>query len=199
MGEVRRADRSDVPAIAATLSRAFADDPVATYVFPGAAEREDRLRRFFSLQLRHNYLPRGEVYTVTDRLGAALWLPPSPPASEVGDLLAHLSLVLILAGRLLAMRRLSVLLASHHPRRPHYYLGTIGTDPARQHRGVGSALLGPVLDRCDTDSVPAYLECSKLENVAFYRAHGFEVSEEVTAPLGGPPLWLMWRDVRASV
>jgi GNAT superfamily N-acetyltransferase len=184
--------------MAAMLGRAFVDDPVAAYVFPGAPGREDRLRRFFELQLRHNYLPRGEVYTVPGWLGAALWLPPSPAASSVADVLAHLSLVLILAGRLLAMRRLSVLLAGHHPRRPHYYLGTIGTEPAHQHQGVGSALLDPVLHRCDSDGVPAYLECSKLENVSFYRSHGFEVAEEVTAPLGGPTLWLMWRDSPAS-
>jgi GNAT superfamily N-acetyltransferase len=180
------------------LGRAFCDDPIAAYIFPEPHGREERLRRFFALQLRHNYLARGEVYTVDGNSAAALWMPPSPPAARLVDALAHVPLLLLLAGRFLATRRLSLLLASHHPKARHYYLGTIGADPARQGRGLGSALLSPVLARCDTRQLPAYLECSKRENVAFYGRHGFVVTGEVAAPDGGPPLWLMWREPFAS-
>ncbi|MHB1599037.1 MAG: GNAT family N-acetyltransferase [Acidimicrobiales bacterium] len=194
MGEVRLARRGDVPAVAAALGRAFADDPVAAYIFPDASHREERLSRFFCVQLLHNYLPRGEVYTVSGGVAAALWMPPAPLAPRTRDVLAHLRLVPLLSGRFLATRRLSMLLAARHPSSRHYYLGTIGTDPARQRRGVGSALLAPVLERCDADRLPAYLECSKRENVEFYGRHGFVVTGEVAAPGGGPPLWLMWRE-----
>jgi GNAT superfamily N-acetyltransferase len=180
--------------MAAALGRAFAADPVASYIFPEADSREARLRRFFSLQLRHNYLPRGEVYTVNGGSAAALWMPPNPNDASVGDVLAHLRLLPLLASRFFATRRLSLMLAAHHPRGRHYYLGTIGTEPAYQGHGVGSALLAPVLARCDTTQVPAYLECSRPENVAFYVRHGFAVTMEVAAPRGGPPLWLMWRE-----
>lgn len=194
MPEVREAEPADVPVVAETLGRAFADDPVAAYIFPDHERREERLRRFFALQLRHNYLPRGEVYTVGTCLAAALWLPPSPRTVGLLDVLAHAPLVPLLAGRFLATRELSLLLSSRHPRASHYYLGTIGTDPSCQGRGVGSALLAPVLTRCDESGLPAYLECSKRENLRFYGHHGFAVTGEVAAPGGGPPLWLMWRD-----
>ena len=48
-----------------------------------------------------------------------------------------------------------------HPREPHHYLALIGTDPAHQGRGIGTALLEPVLARCDAEGLPAYLESSK--------------------------------------
>lgn len=194
--EVRRAGAPDASWVAALLGRAFVGDPVASYIFPAAGAREARLRRFFELQLRHNYLVRGEVYVLGRGVAAAMWMPPRPEEPRTRDVLAHLSLLPLLGSRFLATRELSLMLADRHPRAPHYYLGTIGTDPPHQHRGAGSRLLAPVLDRCDAALVPAYLECSRQENVAFYSRHGFEVSEQVVAPGSGPPLWLMWREPR---
>jgi ribosomal protein S18 acetylase RimI-like enzyme len=81
----------------------------------------------------------------------------------------------------------------HHPGTPHWYLGVLGIDPDHQGKGLGSELLGPVLQRCDTDGLGAYLESSKQANLAFYGRHGFEVTDKIT--LGkGPPIWGMWRD-----
>ena len=82
-----------------------------------------------------------------------------------------------------------------HPPAPHYYLAVLGTDPEAQGRGVGSALMRPVLDACDRDGIPAYLESSKERNIDFYARHGFRVTEEVRMPKG-PPVWPMWRDPR---
>jgi len=82
------------------------------------------------------------------------------------------------------------------PRGPHWYLATLGTDPPRQGRGVGSALLCDVLRRCDEEGLLAYLESSKERNVAFYRRHRFEVTGEIQVPGGGPRLWLMGREPR---
>ena len=61
-----------------------------------------------------------------------------------------------------------------HPSEPHYYLEFIGTDPAHQGKGMGTQLITPMVERCDTEGVPAYLESSNLRNVPFYARHGFE-------------------------
>ncbi|MEO0714891.1 MAG: GNAT family N-acetyltransferase, partial [Pseudomonadota bacterium] len=45
---------------------------------------------------------------------------------------------------------------------------------ASRGKGVGKALLAPVLAACDRDGVPVYLENSNPANAGFYRAHGFE-------------------------
>jgi ribosomal protein S18 acetylase RimI-like enzyme len=68
-------------------------------------------------------------------------------------------------------------------------------DPAAQGRGLGTAVLAPVLEECDRDGVGAYLESSKESNVAYYARFGFRITEELRLPRG-PRLWLMWRDAR---
>jgi GNAT superfamily N-acetyltransferase len=83
----------------------------------------------------------------------------------------------------------------HRPRDPHWYLAILGTDPAQQGRGLGTAVLEPILRRCDANGLGAYLESSKEANVPWYERHGFELTEVLEHP-GGPSLWLMWRDPR---
>jgi hypothetical protein len=53
-----------------------------------------------------------------------------------------------------------------------------------------------VLDHCDDEGLPAYLESSKERNVPFYSRHGFKVVKEVPIPGGGPKIWTMWREPR---
>lgn len=189
---MRPGTTAEVAALSQMLARAFVSDPVASYVFPAPNVRHDQLRRFFALQLRRSYLPRGQVWVSDGLEGAALWLPPDLGAPRISDALWPLLLAASLGARLRTARRLGRLLAERHPVYPHWYLGTIGVEPIYQGHGIGSALLGPVLDVCDARRTGAYVECSRLENVAFYTRHGFALTEQIVAP-GGPPLWLMWR------
>ena len=86
----------------------------------------------------------------------------------------------------------SMTILCHRLRAPHYYLAALGTDPPHQGKGVGSALIEPVLARADREGIPAYLESSKETNVPFYRKHGFEVVQELAVP-NGPRVWAMLR------
>lgn len=193
MHEVRLAQRADAAPLAGMLARAFASDPVSSYLFPDPHARSGALARFFTVQLRRNYLLRGEVWVEGSLRGAALWMPPTPlrPAT-LGEVAVHLGLLAVFREHFGTARRLARLLAERHPRTVHYYLGTLGTEPACQRQGIASALLAPVLARCDAEGVPAYLESSRVENVPFYEARGFAVVETVDVP-SGPRLWLMWR------
>jgi GNAT superfamily N-acetyltransferase len=80
-----------------------------------------------------------------------------------------------------------------HPRQRHYYLPYIGVRPAAQGRGLGTALLQPVLERCDRERLPAYLEASSPDNARLYRRLGFTTLETIR-PLGSPPIELMIRN-----
>ena len=184
----------DVPAAAASLVRAFYEDPVLVYMFPDPRTRAKDLSRFFSFQLRRTYLSRGVAYTTEECRSIALWLPPRSKPPGLRDVVAQLPVIFVLGRRAGAALRLVQLVEARHPRAPHYYLGGLGTDPPWQGKGLGSAVLRPVLDICDREGVPAYLESSRESNISFYRRHGFEVTDEVSVPDGSVRLWLMWRE-----
>jgi GNAT superfamily N-acetyltransferase len=194
---IRRADTGDARVLAEALARAFDDDPLMTFIVPDDRIRRRRLPRLFRASLQRQYLPLGEVYTTGDVAGGSMWSPPGrwrpPPAVVVRSLPG---LILALGSRLPRALWAVSAVERVHPVEPHWYLAVLGTDPPRQGRGIGSALLAPVLDRCDHDGVPAYLESSKESNLAFYARHGFEVTGTIDVPEGGPRLWLMWREPR---
>lgn len=193
----RRVSPDDIGALSRRLADAFLEDPVSVYLFPSEGSREARLRRYFAWQLRRVFIPKGEAWTTEDLAGASLWMPPRQRPPEISEGLGQLIPVMMILGRRTGRAlRLVEQLEARHPKTTHYYLGTIGTDPARQRHGVGSALLSVVLDRLDREEMPAYLESSREENLSFYHRHGFEVSGEVTAA-PGVHLWLMWRRPRS--
>jgi GNAT superfamily N-acetyltransferase len=194
---VRKATTADVPPLAEALARAFVDDPVMSFLLPGGRRRFRRIRALFDIQLRHVQLPHDECYTTADLAGGALWSPPDRWRMPLAAVLRSLPRVIPVLGRQLpvAVKAISAV-ERQHPRTPHWYLAVLGTEPARQGKGVGSALLQPVLERCDRDAIPAYLESSKESNLAFYARHGFEVTGRIELPAGGPPVWPMWREPR---
>jgi GNAT superfamily N-acetyltransferase len=196
--DVRRATSAEVGALAATLARAFDDDPVTLFLFPNERRRRRVLPRYFSILLHHAFLPSGEVWTTPALDGGAMWTPPAQRRPGFRDFLRFAPMAPVIGWRLPAAVRVMQAVEHHHPPAPHWYLAVVGTDPPAQGRGIGSALLTPVLDRCDAEGVGAYLESSKESNVPFYVRHGFQVTKTIDLPGGGPRLWLMWREPRAG-
>jgi ribosomal protein S18 acetylase RimI-like enzyme len=197
-GAVRQATAADTDAISRSLARAFEDDPVWQFLVTNPTHRLERCEVVFSTMLRVQHVAHGACYTDPARVGAAIWDPPGQwRMSPVQLLRGTIGFVRGFRSDLVrALRTLSVV-ERRHPRTPHYYLAILGTDPDHQGKGIGSALLGPVLSDCDTDGMGAYLESSKESNIPFYRRHGFEVTGEIELP-GGPMIWPMWRDPRPS-
>jgi ribosomal protein S18 acetylase RimI-like enzyme len=198
MGEtgVRKATAADVPLLARTLGRAFHDDPALAWANPHAGRRQRDGERYFAAVLKSSYMPKGEVYVTGDGLGVAVWAPPERWETSTRAALALLPLMLTSCRTKLprALKMVSLMEAKHRQRtEPHYYLPFIGTDPDGRGRGRGSALLTSMLDRCDEEGRPAYLEATSIQNQALYRRHRFEVLEELHWPGGGPPFWPMWR------
>lgn len=197
---VRGARRSDIPALARVLGRAFHDDPVFCWMQPDAARRTAALPGFFAALARHHFLAASgvEVAVSSDGVGAAaLWDPPGRWEQTPREQIAMLpAAIRAFRGRLGAGRVLTDRMKAVHPEEPHWYLAVIGSDPAVRGGGFGAALMRSRLDRCDAEGAPAYLESSNIDNVPYYHRFGFEVTGEIVIPDGGPTLWCMWRPPR---
>jgi GNAT superfamily N-acetyltransferase len=197
---IRAATRADVRGLAATMARAFGDDPLMMWIFPDAALRRRRLPLLFAVLLRRYYLASRATELVADGgeiLGGAMWAPPGQwPPPVLRQLAAVPSMARALGGRLSVASETSSVIARSHPDGPHWYLSGIGTEPAVQGTGVGGLLLTSRLRRCDAAGMPVYLESSKRSNVGYYERFGFAVSGEIQVPGGGPTLWPMTRPPR---
>jgi GNAT superfamily N-acetyltransferase len=192
---VRKASANDVPRLAAALARAFYDDPVFQWIVPDESERLERSERGFAFYLKKVYLPQDECYTTEDQAGGALWLPPGKwHLGPLAQLRLLPGMIGALGRRLPQVLRAVATVESKHPRSEHYYLGFVGVEPAMQGKGRGTALMRPILERCDREGLPAYLEATTPRNLACYERQGFRVTEEFTFPRGGPPSWRMWRE-----
>jgi GNAT superfamily N-acetyltransferase len=182
---------ADVNPVAETLAQAFLTDPVLSWCYPDRNRRAAILPQLFGV-VADAYLPHGSIYTTSNHAAAAVWVPPGTEVdqerlmSQLGEMSGQD------ADRLYALFEL---LEAHHPhdRSPHQYLFLLGTRPAWQSQGLGSRLLRVVLDDCDRDGTPAYLEATSERNKRLYERHGFEVTEVVRPP-DGPDIWCMWRN-----
>jgi GNAT superfamily N-acetyltransferase len=197
---VRPATRADAAGLAATMARAFDDDPLMMWIFPEEAMRRRRLPLLFATLLRRYYLASNATDLVASGdqiLGGAMWVPPGrwpPPVWR--QLAAVPGMVRALGGQLPVASEASSAIARLHPAGPLWYLSGIGTEPAQQRTGVGGLLLASRLERCDAAGMPAYLESSKRSNVGYYERFGFAVTGEIQVPGGGPRLWPMTRPPR---
>jgi ribosomal protein S18 acetylase RimI-like enzyme len=203
MSAVRLATTDEIPELAAVLARAFAHDPFYAWMAGDAPERGQRMRDGWSGILLYGSAHLAHTYTTDDLAGVAIWLPPGHRGPSLLDSLRQLPALARLAGwgRLRKIGDAMATLEEHrhrHAPSPHFYLSALGVDPERQGEGVGTALLRPVLDRCDRDGTPAYLETAVARNVLLYERLGFGVVEEVDLPGTDIHGWLMVRKPRAS-
>ncbi len=207
---VREATDRDIPAVVAVLAEAFHDDPVLAFVLGEGSASEaprgpsDRHGALLTAFLANRVLGgRGlDHVLVADgadgRIGAAaIWLAPHGPDDPEPDLaMARAVNELALGEDVLAARIEALMpLFTASPTTPSWYLFLVGTLPSARGRGLASALITEVTDRCDAEGIGAHLESSDPANVPLYERHGFAVIAEVAIE-GGPTVPVMWRDPR---
>jgi GNAT superfamily N-acetyltransferase len=188
-----------VPAVADAVARGFQDNEIWAWTIPDERRRARLLPRFYRARLRHLYLPRGEAWTVPGQRGGAMWLAPGEPRHRLRDELAKMAALGPAFGLEGARRGRAFddLTAAHAPTEPHFYLEVLSVDPGHQRSGYGAAMLRPLLERCDAERAPAYLETNRESNLPYYNRFGFELLRKVHLE-GGPPVWLMWREPGAG-
>ena len=197
-------DRSEFSGIVAVAARAFWSDPLFDFLAGGDLLEEYRiLPHVFGAAMKDLRAPTAQMFVVDSPEGPrgfAGWLGPGTfPRSRVDRHRRDLRAAAVL-GRLHHRRAAAALLREverRHPADDHWYLALLATDPTRQGRGLGTALLGPILGRCDAEGQPAYTETQKEDNVAWYARSGFALIDEVHVR-GTPTIWRLWRDPKPT-
>jgi GNAT superfamily N-acetyltransferase len=182
-------DGSRMPAAAAMLARAFHDDPLMRYAIPDPDERARLLPALYKRMIRFGMLA-GEVYATAaaDEVeatagagdGVAIWLPPNAKWSREHIEASGMHEFATLIGNDAYQRYREVVGREWQARErditgPCWYLFILGVEPRVQRRGLGGALMRPILERADIEQLACYLETENERNVAFYLKQRFEL------------------------
>ncbi|MER6999611.1 GNAT family N-acetyltransferase [Streptomyces sp. NPDC000410] len=194
---IRQAGRGDRDTVVGLLDEAFMHDPVSSWVFPDEDDRRKVHGAFLGVFL-DSALAGGWVDMTEDGTAAALWLHvPAGPPEEDDDTPVRMREIAgpeneraELVGRLTG--------EAHPHDRAHAYLMLIAVSPRHQGRGLGTALILPVLERCDRDGVPAYLEASSERSSRLYERLGFAFTGRTVDLPDGPHMYPMWREPGAG-
>jgi len=200
MTTVRAATAADRATLAAALASAFSKDPLFSWMAGAGPNRPlgPKMRVMFDAFLKLD-LRRSDHLVFTDEvgIGAAVWKHPNKWKMPTGDTVRTLPAMLrVLGTKTPRMIGAITAIEKVHPKEEHYYLEALGTQQDMQSKGVGSAVIRHMLDRCDAEGLPAYLESSNPRNIPFYARHGFESTGEIVVGKGAPTVTAMWRDPR---
>ncbi|HEU4321939.1 MAG TPA: GNAT family N-acetyltransferase [Roseiflexaceae bacterium] len=185
------------PRAVGVLARAFWDDPLAQYITPRVPQRR-RLVSLFDIVLRYGLL-FGEVYCTPGIRGIAIGIPPRNFRINIGRIL-HVGLwrlpLSVGLPPLVRLMRSLIEMEHLHTRNvgpDHWYLFYLAVDPPYQKRGLGAALIQPILDRAAQEGLACYLETTNPRNVPFYQRCGFKIIDDIQLQ-GGVPCKTMRRD-----
>jgi ribosomal protein S18 acetylase RimI-like enzyme len=185
---------------AEVVAAAFYDYPMFTFYFPDPQRRTRHLAWYLGNVL-NCALRYGEVYATPELSGVIFSLPPGhTKISELeyirnGFLLAPLRLGFANFQR---SQECEAFVGLTHEKimqqRPHSYLWGLAVDPGQKRRGIGTALLQPMIAKADAEKLPIYLETHDERNVAYYQQTGFELVRTDRIPKYDLPIWCMLRE-----
>lgn len=188
MNIATKADKENVIEI---LSASFDDNLSINYVVKQGPGREQRIKYLMSYSF-DVCLEKGIIYLSNDKTACAMILYSEKKGSILKTIIRDVKLGMYCIGlrNVVKVLKREKYLKKHHPGEPFYYLWFIGVHPDFQNRGLGSAFFNQVLELCDGNSRPVYLETSVLRNLPWYEKYGFRIFKELTL---GYKLYLMIR------
>ncbi len=153
-------DPEQIPAAGELLARSLFEDDLARHMYPDEDERQAYIPWHFSAVVRYGVLFGRVLTNAGDPRGVAVWLPPGESAmTENRIVAAGLDASPAVLGEeafgrfMSAMEHIEPFHEQDVPER-HWYLALLGVDPDHAGKGIGSALLAPVLAEADKGRLP---------------------------------------------
>jgi GNAT superfamily N-acetyltransferase len=198
--EIIKLDPHQKKKAAAVVAAAFYDYPMFKFYFPDP-KRRTRYLPWYLENVLNCALRYGEVYTTPDISGVIFTLPPGHTKISEWEYIQN---GFLLTPFLLGFQNYKQSMdceyfvgATHEKllkNRPHIYLWGLVVDPAYQAKGIGNALMQPLLGKADTQKLPVYLETHDEKNVAYYQRSGFYLIHTDRIPKHELPIWCMLRE-----
>jgi GNAT superfamily N-acetyltransferase len=186
------------------LTQAFLPDALCVYTFPDLEARTRAFSHFFLASVREGAFLHSVYSTVGQTEGVAVWSAPNAHELTLEQReQTGFNQMEEQFGTEPYKRFIDVFSAISHAHthampEPHWYLSLLGVSPRSQGRGIGSALLAPVLQQADKEGIPCYLETFRARNVTFYQHHGFHITESGIEPQSQISYWAMRREPQTS-
>ena len=159
---LRIAADADAERCLAVLTLAFGSDPPCRWAWPEPQQYLESFPRY-ARALVDSALKHGTVHYAEGFSGVALSRPPGVEPDEAA--LMGVLQETVAEERQGALFALAEQFRAFRPPEVHCYLQLIGVDPAHQGKGIGSALLGQILNDCDAQRLSAYLEATSPRNL----------------------------------
>jgi len=198
--EIVKLDPVYIQKASTVLSAAFFNYPMFVFYFPDPKRRARYLPWYFR-NILNCAMRYGEAYTTPEISGVIFTLPPGHTKFTLWEYIQN---GFLLTPFFLGFRNFKQSMDCESfvaytqerlmKNRPHYYLWGLAVDPRQQVKGIGAALMLPVLTQVDAQKVPVYLETHDEKNVPYYQKYGFDLIATVRIPKYGLPIWCMLRE-----
>lgn len=165
--------------VAELLMKSFKADPHMLWLL----EKSKNKNKFFITYKHVVYetFRMGYIYMTKDKLGVALWHTRDKDPSRLRAFARDFAFVFkqgLKTG--LRSQKDKNITAKHFPKHsPYVYLFMIGVSPQARGKGLASKLMDPVLEHCNLNNIPVYLETSNPSNIAIYQKRGFQITDKV--------------------
>ena len=198
--EIIKLDPRQIKMASDVLSASFFDYPMFTLYFPDPKRRTRYLSWYFRNVL-NCALRYGQVYTTLELSGVIFTLPPDHTKISIWEYVQN---GFFLTPFVLGFRNYKHSMDCEGfveetreklmKNRLHDYLWGLAVDPSQQVKGIGAALMQPVLAKADDRKMPVYLETHDENNVPYYQRYGFDLIHTARIPKYELPIWCMLRE-----
>lgn len=181
------ATSKDLERLADVSADAYQDYPLHNWFTKGTYDYETS--KLLMLVTLKSMLNEAVIYADSAELnGFAVWLPSGFTGNKTLPFIMSGGLKFILhsgvgvIGRLLTYENYAMKLKKEYTGNEDWYLFNLSIKKSAQGKGIASKLLNPMLEFCDAEKMPAYLETNKESNVKLYQHYGFELKKEEYIP-----------------
>lgn len=175
-----KATYADKSLVLDILTKSFEKNKSVNYIIRQNHKRFRRIYELMDYSFEQCYL-FGEIYLSDDRKACALILYPHKKTTTLKTIRLDFKLLF----HTISLKNISKTLKREskikqiQPKTNMLYLWFIGVEPKHQFTGLGTKLLTELMGYAQQQQLPVYLETSTIQNLPWYKKHGFQLYHQL--------------------